>query len=93
MANLEGEARSIAVDTGRGASSVSAARLCASLCRGVTVWRNAANARFVREKSSCAYSHAAGRRFGPEGAGNGVVMSGRGGIALRSAGLYFAEST
>ena len=27
------------------------------------------------------------------GAGNGVVMSGRGGIALWSAGLYFAEST
>ena len=93
MANLEGAARSIVVDIGRGASSVSAARLCTSLCRGVTVWRNPASGLFVREKSSCVYLHAAGRETGRRCLAEGESPCGVRDCTLRRVLEYLPQST
>ena len=93
MANLEGAARSIVVDMGRGASSVSAARLCTSLCRGVTVWRNPASGLFVREKSSCVYLHAAGRETGWRCLAEGESPCGVRDCTLRRVLEYLPQST
>ena len=93
MANLEGAARSIVVDMGRGASSVSAARLCTSLCRGVTVWRNPASGLFVREKFSCVYLHAAGRETGWRCLAEGESPCGVRDCTLRRVLEYLPQST